>query len=281
MNLKAYCTVIRPRQWLKNLMILFPPFLSGALLHPSLLVRGIEPLAAFCLASSATYLVNDVIDADSDANHPRKCHRPIPSGAVSRRAALGLAVILAVAGILLGLRVGTGFLLFLCLYLGVSWAYSWRLKQVPVVDIFCIAFGFVFRLYGGGEAFNVLISDWLFLTVFLLAVFLSVGKRRSELEQLGNNAIPHRPSLAAYPQGFLDSAMYLTGAAVLVTYALYAINTSLMVYTVPLCLLGLLRYLLLVGSGGEGDPTEALLRDGMLLTISLLWAALVGLSVYL
>lgn len=281
MNLAAYVRIIRPRQWLKNLMVLFPPFLSGAVFQPGLLARGIVPFIAFCLASSATYLINDLLDADQDASHPRKCQRPIPSGAVSRRSALFLGLLLAAASVVLGLWVGRTFLLFLGLYLGISWAYSWRLKQLPIVDVFCIAFGFVLRLYGGGEAFGVLISDWLFLTVFLLAVFLSVGKRLSEMVQLGADAIPHRPSLAAYPEGFLESAMYLTGAAVLVTYALYAITTPLMVYTVPLCLLGLLRYMLLVRVGGEGDPTDALLRDGMLLTIGLLWALLVGLSIYL
>jgi hypothetical protein len=136
------------------------------------------------------------------------------------------------------------------------------------------------RLYGGGEAFGVFISDWLFLTVFLLAIFLSVGKRYSERRILGASAGCHRKTLENYPDGFLESAMYLSGAAVLVTYSIYAIAKPLLVYTVPLCLFGLLRYLMMVKSGSEGDPTEALTKDGPLLVVSLLWATLVGVSIY-
>jgi 4-hydroxybenzoate polyprenyltransferase len=280
MTARTFVVLIRPRQWLKNLMLFFPPFLSGALFHSGVAIQGIVPFAAFCCASSASYLFNDVRDRGSDARHPQKRLRPVASGAVSPSSALLLCALLAAAAGLMAWQVSSRFLVFLVLYLLVAGAYSLVLKHLAIIDIFCISLGFVLRLYGGGEAFGVYISDWLFLTVFLLSVFLSVGKRYSERRSLGESAGEHRRTLEEYPDGFLESALYLSGASVLVTYAMFAITRPLLVYTVPLCLFGLLRYLMRIKSGGEGDPTDALVRDGSLLVIGILWVVLVGLSVY-
>lgn len=279
MKLSACLSIMRPRQWLKNLILFFPPLLSGSIFHHGVPALGVVPFAAFCLASSATYLINDVFDAHQDSQHPQKKLRPIPSGKISCRQARLLAGVLLAVALIIGSYGAERFLLFLLLYTGVSLIYTVSFKQLPIVDIFCIAFGFVLRLYAGGEAFKVPISDWLFLTVFLLAAFLSLGKRVSEKNQLGEMAAGHRSTLAIYPKQFLENAMYLTGSAVLVTYSLYAIATPLLVYTVPLCLFGLFRYLLLIKQGGDGDPTSALLKDRALLLTGILWLVLVGLVV--
>jgi 4-hydroxybenzoate polyprenyltransferase len=164
--------------------------------------------------------------------------------------------------------------------MGVSLLYSLKLKNLPIFDVFCISLGFLLRLCAGGAAFSVYISDWLFLSVFFLSIFLSVGKRFSERLNLGENAGEHRPVLATYPDGFLESAMYLSGAIVLVTYAMYTVGRPFLIYSVPLCMFGLLRYLLRIKSGLGGDPTEALLKDGQLLATGVLWAVWVGVSVY-
>ena len=281
MRAYAFFRMVRPRQWLKNLMVFFPPFLSGMLLKPGMILEGVLPLAAFCCASSTTYVFNDLLDQDQDACHPEKCRRPLPAGEITRNAALSLAALLLLAALFLAWRVSNLFLLYVVLYLAISTAYSLRLKHMPIFDIFCIAFGFVLRLYGGGAAFRVYISDWLFLTVFLLSIFLSVGKRYSEKRSLGVLAADHRPALNEYPEGLLDAAMCLSGAAVLVTYSIYVINKPLLVYTVPLCLFGLLRYLMMIKSGGDGDPTDALTKDRLLLVVGIIWGLMVGLSVYL
>jgi 4-hydroxybenzoate polyprenyltransferase len=272
--------MMRPQQWLKNLMVFFPPFLSGAISNTSILAKGMIPFAAFCSASSATYIFNDTLDIDLDARHPVKRSRPLPAGEVSRSTALSIASLFLAAAVSLGWLISPLFLLYVLLYLVVSTVYSLYLKHLPIFDIFCISFGFVIRLYGGGAAFKVNISDWLFLTVFLLSIFLSVGKRYSERRSLGISAGNHRRTLNEYPPGFLEAAMYLSGAAVLVTYSLYVINRPLLVYTVPLCLFGLLRYLMMIKSGGDGDPTDALMRDIPLLFIGIFWALMVGLSIY-
>lgn len=280
MNIMSHLILLRPQQWLKNLLLFFPPFLSGALLNQGMFSRGIVPFIAFSLASSAAYVMNDMLDVEQDRKHPVKNLRPLASGAVAKPMAFLMAISLLAAAGILGSMVSIRFLMFMGIYLVVSVLYSVTLKDWPIIDIFCIAFGFVVRLYAGGEAFGVQISDWLFLTVFLLALFLSVGKRYSERLALGGDAGLHRRSLEEYPEGFLDSAMYLSGAAVLVTYALYVVSHPNMVYTVPLCMFGLLRYLFRIKSGHSGDPTGALLRDGPLLMTGVIWVAMVAWGVY-
>ena len=276
----ALLKLLRPHQWLKNLMLIFPPFLGGTLLQSGLTRQAVLPLSAFCLASSATYIFNDILDVDRDAHHPRKSRRPIPSGQIGKTLATVYAVAILGAAVVLGALVSKPFLLLLLAYLVVSAAYSLGLKSQPIVDIFCIATGFVLRLQAGGVAFSVDISDWLFLSVFLLAIFLSTGKRLCERNTLGDNGGNHRESLLHYPPGLLEGTMYMTGAAVLVTYSMYVIQRPALVYTVPLCTYGLLRFMLLVKSNRYGDPTESLLKDGVLFAVGVLWVALVGWATY-
>ena len=276
----AIFRIIRPHQWLKNLMIFFPPFLSGAFLPTTMFTHGLTPFTAFCCASSANYILNDLIDCSKDSVHSTKCNRPLPSGQIKVPVAIAFCIILTILAVVFSLQVSTTFLFYVGIYLMLSAAYSLLLKQMPIVDVFCIAFGFVLRLYGGGEAFGVQISDWLFLSVFLLATFLSFGKRYSERRLLGDSAGKHRRTLEEYPEGFLEGALYLAGSAVLVTYAMYAITKPAMVYTVPLCTFGLLRYMMRIKTGQGGDPTDALLSDIPLLITGILWVMLVGWCVY-
>ena len=276
----GYLKLMRPHQWLKNLMIFFPPFLSGSLLQPGLLQSSVLPIVSFCLASSATYVLNDMLDAPKDRNHPKKSKRPVASGRTPLRHAGLFALLLVAGGIGVGLQVPGDFVHFLLFYLAISSSYSLKLKDIPVVDIFCIAAGFLLRLLAGGAAFGVPVSEWLFLSVFLLAVFLSTGKRLCEKGGLGTSAGSHRKSLDGYPEGFLDLAMAITGAAALVTYTMYSLSRHALIYTVPLCTFGLLRYTLRVKAGEGGDPTEALLKDLPLLLTGLLWVVLVALGIY-
>lgn len=265
---------------MKNLMLFFPPFLGGQLLATGVIVRGIVPFVSFCLASSSTYILNDIIDRESDRNHPRKSRRPIPSGSISIVAAAILCFLCLAGALILAHGISPVFLAILVAYVFISILYSLYLKNLPIVDLFCISAGFLFRLQAGGEAFSVPVSEWLFLSVFLLSIFLSTGKRLCEKSSLGDHAGSHRKSLDAYPHGFLEGVMYMTGGAVLVTYTLYVIQHHVLIYSVPLCCFGLLRYILRVKSGFGGDPTESLLKDGPLFVVGMLWAVMVGWGIY-
>jgi decaprenyl-phosphate phosphoribosyltransferase len=275
-----YLTMLRPTQWLKNLMIFFPPFLAGQMLVPGIVAKGFPVFCSFCLVSSAGYIFNDLRDRKNDLHHPRKCSRPIPSGTVGIRSASLFSSILLISGFLMASLISSQILPMLLAYAIVSFSYSLYFKKVPVVDLFCISAGFLIRLQTGGNLFGIQISSWLFVTVFLLAAFLSTGKRLSETRDLGSAAGDHRSSLSLYPDGFLTGTMYLTGCSVLVTYAMYALNKPKLIYSVPLCLFGLLRYILRVSSGEGGDPTESLLKDRVLFVVSVLWVGMVVWSIY-
>jgi decaprenyl-phosphate phosphoribosyltransferase len=278
--ISPYLKVLRPHQWLKNLMLFFPPFLGGILFVPGVFQKGLMPFAIFCIASSATYIFNDIRDQEQDRIHPRKQHRPIASGAVSVRHATALGSVLFIASILLALKLPVEFWGWLMAYFFLSFAYSTVLKDQPVFDIFCIASGFVFRLFAGGVAFGVVVSDWLFLSVFLLAIFLSAGKRLGEKQMLGDTSGQHRKSLVEYSEGVLEGYMYLSGAAVLVTYTMYVIAKDKLVFTVPLCCFGLFRYMMIVKRGDSGDPTDALIKDPVMFAVGVIWVLMVGIGTY-
>jgi len=280
MKLYGFVALLRPTQWLKNLMLYFPSILGGEMLQPGVFAKGFMPFVSFCFASSSAYVLNDILDRERDKSHPRKSKRPLPAGRVSFVAALILYFLLLLAAIFLALKVSPLFVTILFAYLLVSVSYSFYLKHLPIVDLFCVSAGFLFRLQAGGEALGVEITAWLFLSVFLLSIFLSTGKRLYEKNALGENAVSHRKTLESYPPGFLDGTMYMTGGAVLVTYTLYVIEHHVLIYTVPLCCFGLLRYMMRVKSGLGGDPTESLLKDVPLFVVGLLWALMVGWGIY-
>ncbi|WP_020676431.1 decaprenyl-phosphate phosphoribosyltransferase [Geopsychrobacter electrodiphilus] len=243
-------------------------------------VSAISPLLAFCLVSSAAYVVNDLRDIEQDRVHKNKKMRPLASGEISPSSAYLIATVLLLAGLLFAAQVSPVFIALILAYVAVNLLYSLRLKNLPLLDLFCISAGFLLRLQAGGEAFGTAISAWLFLSVFFLALFLSIGKRLCEKIVLADNALEHRPVLECYPEGFLDGIMYMVGAAALVTYTMYVVARPALIYTVPLCCFGLMRYILRVKSGKGGDPTQSLLRDPALFCTGFVWAVMVGWSIY-
>ena len=278
--MNAYLKIARPHQWLKNLMLFFPPFLGGVIFEPGVLQKGVLPFVIFCMASSATYVFNDIRDQEQDRIHPQKQNRPIASGKVSTSHATVIGAVLFISSVLLSMKLPITFWAWLIAYYCLSFAYSTVLKDQPIFDIFCIASGFVFRLFAGGVAFGVVVSDWLFLSVLLLAIFLSSGKRLSEKMMLGTLSGDHRKALKEYPEGVLEGFMYVSGSAVLVTYTMYVVTMHRLVFTVPLCCFGLFRYVLLVNRGESGDPTDSLVKDPVMFVIGLSWALVVGVSLY-
>ncbi len=276
----ALFALLRPLQWLKNLMLLFPPFLGGTLTAGEVVVRGAVPLLAFCLISSAQYVFNDLRDRETDALHPVKSKRPLTSGTVTVPEAMLLSAACLIGAVILGWGVSLVFLKFMGLYLAISTAYTLKFKEVPVADLFCIAGGFLVRLMAGGAVFGITVSAWLFLSVFFLSLFLSAGKRLSEQCRLGDAAGEHRKILSVYPHGFLEGTLFISGASVLVTYTMYVVAHQTLIATVVVCCFGLLRYIRRVLSGQCGDPTRSLVKDPSLFASGVIWVVLAWWGIY-
>jgi 4-hydroxybenzoate polyprenyltransferase len=246
--------------------------------------------AAFCLISSAAYLLNDILDAPEDRQHPLKRLRPVASGRLSARTAGLGAGLLAMAALGGAWALDHQFFLVVTTYAGVNLLYSLFLKHVMLVDIFVIAAGFVLRVLGGGVVIHVEISAWLIVCTTLLALFLALTKRRHELVLLGENASDHRSSLANYSPYFLDQLIAVVTASTLMSYSLYTLSGDVaakfpgkrLELTIPFVLFGIFRYLYLVHQNQEGgNPTRLLLTDRVLLAVVLLWAASVIFIIYL
>jgi 4-hydroxybenzoate polyprenyltransferase len=286
---RALLRSLRPAQWAKNLFVLAPLVFAHGLSAPRTLGRGLLAFAAFCAAASALYLINDVRDREEDRNHPRKRHRPIAAGELSVAAAVAAALVLTAGAAAAAVVLGHPFGLVLAVYLVLSLLYTAGLKRVVILDVMVIALGFVLRVVGGAAAVHVEVSRWILLCTIFLALFLAFSKRRHELFLLADRASAQREVLGEYSATFLDQMINVVTASAVVCYALYAVapetaqkyDTRYLVYTIPLVLFGIFRYLYLVyQSPGRRNPTEAILRDGPFLANLLLWGLAVTWIVY-
>jgi len=288
MSLRALIEAMRPKQWAKNIFIFAPLVFDQKLFHPTYLARTVAGLVLLCLVSGAVYLMNDLVDAEKDRQHPRKRNRPIASGRLSPRLALAAAVLIPLIGLPLGFLLDSLFGGILLGYLALQVAYSFVLKNVVIIDALAVAAGFVLRVAAGiplveAERF----SPWIYTCMGLLALFISFSKRRHELTLLGENANGHRESLGEYSVLLLDQFILIVTAATLVAYTLYTFSAPnlppnhTMMLTVPFVLYAVFRYMYLVyvkGLGGE--PEEIVLRDRPLQVGVLLWGLAVILIMY-
>jgi 4-hydroxybenzoate polyprenyltransferase len=281
-GLGALLEAMRPHQWTKNAFVLAPLVYSRNANDPVFLARALEATVAFCLVSSGVYILNDWRDQEADRAHPKKRHRPIPSGRLGKGPAIGGALACLSLGLGLGAHLSQGFLLVVLGYLFQNVLYTLWLKRVTLLDVFLIANGFVLRAGGGAVALGVPFSQWLLLCTVTLSLFLGFAKRRSELIELGEEAARHRQALAEYTVGFLDQMISISASATVLAYALTTrspevidrIGTPYLMATTPFVFYGIFRYLYLLHVRGWGaDPARALLRDRPLLICCLLWAA--------
>ena len=283
MNVKALVQAARPWQWIKNLIVLFPVVFSLSMDDSGAWCLAALATAAFCLASSAVYVVNDLRDRRADQAHPRKRNRPIASGRLGAGAAAIEAVVLLAGATAVALQVNVVFAGVLWAYILMQMAYTFALKQRALVDVFCIALGFVLRAAGGAVAIQVEISPWLFLCTFTLCLFLGFCKRYSEIASFddADAAKGHRPTLAAYDPQLLTHLITLSASVAVVTFLLYAASqrvidqfgSGLLIYTVPLVIYGVFRFAMLSMRGRYGDPTELILRDRAFQLTVVLWVA--------
>ena len=280
---------LRPGQWTKNVIIFAGLIFGRRLFDPSAIGRTLAAFAIFCGLSAVVYLVNDVVDRESDRRHPYKARRPIASGAVRPRVALATAAVIAAVALGASLRLSPGFATVALAYVGLLVVYSGRLKHIVIIDALTIAIGFVLRAVAGAVVVGVPISNWLLVCTILLALFLALSKRRHELVLLADGATEHRRILEEYSPYLLDQMIGVVTASTLISYVFYTISpeteqkfgTGLLGLTIPFPLYGIFRYLYLVHrKEGGGSPAELLLNDRPLLVCVALWAAAVVLIIY-
>ena len=272
MGISIYLRLLRVRQWVKNLFVLAPLIFSAKFFNPQAVKNALLAFITFCMASSATYIVNDLRDIKKDRLHPiKRIKRPLAAGIISPTKAKIL--LYGLYGILFFFFLWPStrsFMLPILIYLFLNLAYSFKLKHVPVLDIFCIATGFMLRLFAGGQAINVEISSWMLITTLSLALFLASSKRLQELRTQGQNA---RKVLEKYSIKLLESYAQISAAGALVFYGLYVISSRpQLALSIPFVIFGLFRYWYLVESEGAGEsPTEVLLKDWPLAITVILW----------
>ncbi len=275
---------LRPAQWSKNVFVFAPLVFARLLFNGWALAHALLAFAAFCAAASAVYLVNDVRDREEDRRHPLKSKRPIAAGELGVAPAMIAAAFLAVGAFALAWYLGPRFASLLAAYLTLNLLYSAVLKHVVILDVMCIAAGFVFRVLAGAAAVGAAVSSWLILCTTFLALFLAFSKRRHELLLLQQGAADQRRVLEHYSPAFLDQMINVVTASAVVSYALYTLapetvqkfHSEHLIWTLPLVLFGVFRYLYLTYQRADlRNPTEAILRDAPFLINIALWAVAV------
>lgn len=285
----ALFVAMRPRQWAKNILVFAAPLAAGQLFDLDVLVPSVGAFIAFCLISSATYLINDVRDVEADRNHPKKSARPIAAGQLSTKIAVVAAVVLAAAAIALSLAISLALAGVVIAYAVFTLAYSLALKHEPVIELALLSMGFLLRAIAGGAASGLPISQWFLIVAGFGSLFMAAGKRYSELDRFvrdgdGDDA-PKRKSLDGYTLGYLRFVWGIAAAVTITAYALWAFDVAEVPSSFPWAewsvlpfVLAILRYGVSIDRGDAEAPEETALGDTVLLLLGLAWLVLFGLG---
>jgi decaprenyl-phosphate phosphoribosyltransferase len=278
----------RPRQWIKNLLVFAAPGAAGVLTEPDELARTLAAFGAFCLAASGTYFLNDALDVDADRRHPTKRHRPVAAGLVSVGTAKAVAAGLVLAALALAAPFNSGKLaLVVGGYVAIQVSYTFWLKHEPVVDLGCVASGFVLRAIAGGIATDVALSDWFLIVAGAGSLFIVTGKRHAEQVELGDASAGHRSTLGEYSSAYLNYVRAVTSGVAISAYCLWAFENAAAVgdvfwfrLSIVPFVAGVLRYALVVEQGGGGAPEEIVLGDRVIQLFGLMWIASFAIGVH-
>jgi decaprenyl-phosphate phosphoribosyltransferase len=286
-RLPALVRLARPKQWIKNVLVVAAPGAAGVLGNGTALFRTAIAFVCFCLAASGTYFLNDALDAEADRGHPAKRNRPIATGAVSVRTAVTGGVLLLSAAIVLSFAARWQLSLVVGGYLLQTVLYSVWLKHEAVLDLACVATGFVLRTIAGGVAVGVTISPWFLIVAGSASLFMVTGKRHAEMIELGDRAGAHRLTLTMYSREYLSFVRAVSSSVTILAYCLWAFEKSSTVGNqvwfqlaiIPF-VLGILRYALLLEQGRGGAPEDLVLADRVLLVMGACWAILFAIAVH-
>lgn len=281
----------RPKQWLKNLLVLAAPGAAGVMTHPSAAARAVAAFALFCAASSGTYLVNDALDAEADRRHPVKRNRPVAAGVVPVATAWGVGLALITVSVGLSPLLGLRTTLVIGLYVGITLAYSLRLKREPVIEMAALTTGFVLRALAGGVACSVPLSNWFIIVASFGSLFIVGGKRYSEYQSLGEERSEHRVALGQYNLAYLRYVRSVASAVAVAGYCLWAFEKAgpqghptpgaiWFQLSIAPFVTALLRYSLILEAGGGGAPEDVVIGDRQLQALGALWMLLFALGVY-
>ena len=282
----ALVAAMRPRQWLKNVLVFAAPLAAGSLLEPDVLLPSLVAFVAFCLMSSATYLINDVRDVEADRAHPTKRTRAIAAGELSPRAAVVAAVVLALVALGLALSVNVGLFGVLLAYAVFTLSYSLLLKHEPVIELALLSMGFLLRAIAGGIAAELPISRWFLIVAGFGSLFMAAGKRFSELERaVRDGGELKRRSLAGYTPGYLRFVWGTAAAVAITAYCLWAFEVGLAESSFPWAewsvlpfVLAIMRYAVDVDRGEAEAPEDVVLHDKALMAMGVAWLVLFGLG---
>lgn len=278
--LKDVMVLVRPYQYVKNLLIFFPLFFSLKMLQPGLFTRACVAFCAFSLVASSVYILNDWMDRFADAGHPEKCFRPIASGRIKSTLAFFIFSLFLVLGLMTALQVSLPVFALMVGYFVLNVAYSFKLKHLPIIDIFLISVFFVIRLFVGAGATGVVLSTWIMLMTFLLALFLSLAKRRDDVLVYVKTNHKVRKVVDGYSLKFLEASLFISAPIVVVTYVLWSVSPEVTIkysnsnvyLTSVFVVIGVLRYLQIsFVEGSGGCPTSVFLRDNYLQLTLLGW----------
>lgn len=274
-KLRLILKLIRPKQWAKNLIVFAPALFSSKIHEPKTFVAAVLCFIAFCLCSSSVYIVNDVLDCESDKLHPKKKFRPIASGQISKRLAMGIGRLLFLASLVVGFYAHPTVVVTLLVYYALMMLYALVLKHQVLLDAFAIAAGFVLRAAGGAAAIGVASSGWFLACTSFGALFLALEKRRQETMLLKDDAVSHRKTLNAYSPELVDRMEAVIVPSLVTCYAFYTFQSyhgQWMMLTLPFVLYGVMRYQVLsVRSENTGAPDEVLWKDKGIQITLILW----------
>lgn len=277
---------IRPRQWLKNVLVAAAPVAGGVLLDPGVPVNVAVAFVAFCLAASGIYLINDVRDVEADRAHPTKRNRPIAAGVVPEPVALSLAAVLLLAALGFSLLATVELLVVVAVYEAVQIAYCFGLKHQPVLDLCVVASGFLLRAIAGGAAAQIPLSQWFLMCAGFGSLFMVAGKRYAEIRLSETTGVITRRSLDSYTPSYLRFVWTLAAAGVITAYSLWSFeirelnDSPWSVISIVPFVIAVLRYAVDVDGGDAGEPEDIALRDHVLQAIGLMWLITFALSVY-
>lgn len=285
----AYLKLLRPKDWAKNLFLFIPLFFAGEFLDSDKLIHLFYGFIAFSCIASSIYIINDYRDREDDRKHPVKCKRPLAAGTVSPTAAIVICTILILGGFGLAWWIRDKFLFVLAIYFFINLGYSLGLKNVPILDIILLAAGFVLRIKSGSVIARVFLSEWIVIMVFLLSIFMAIGKRRDDVLLKLSSGTDMRKSIKGYNLDFLNTLLALVSAVIIVSYFMYTMSPEVetrlgrrLYYTCLFVMAGLMRYLQIIYvSSDSGSPTKILYKDRFIQLTLVLWIASFILILYL